>query len=113
MGRTLRKVRGLDIELYLDVEKSYPAIFRRPPYPKSLGTRKEIGNNVNEILNMDFIRNIGYNEIVEVITPVLISLPDGECRLCGDFRELNNYTKAGRYPVPRILHALDKLAKAK
>ncbi|MBW0557859.1 hypothetical protein O181_097574 [Austropuccinia psidii MF-1] len=35
-----------------------------------------------------------------------------ESRLCGDFRALNNYTKADRYPIPRIPHALDKLAKA-
>ncbi|MBW0473230.1 hypothetical protein O181_012945 [Austropuccinia psidii MF-1] len=33
--------------------------------------------------------------------------------LCGYFRALNNYTKAERYPIPRITHALDKLEKAK
>ncbi|MBW0489549.1 hypothetical protein O181_029264 [Austropuccinia psidii MF-1] len=38
---------------------------------------------------------------------------DGKSRLCGDFRALNNYTKAERYPLPGIPHALDKLAKAK
>ncbi|MBW0543999.1 hypothetical protein O181_083714 [Austropuccinia psidii MF-1] len=34
-------------------------------------------------------------------------------RLTGDFRALNNYIKTDRYPIPRIPHALDKLAKAK
>ncbi|MBW0490477.1 hypothetical protein O181_030192 [Austropuccinia psidii MF-1] len=62
---------------------------------------------------MDVIRNIGHNEIVEITTPVLITLHDGKSRLCGDFRALNNYTKADRYPIPRIPHALHKLAKAK
>ncbi|MBW0463179.1 hypothetical protein O181_002894 [Austropuccinia psidii MF-1] len=38
----LGKVRGHDIELYLDVERPYPPILRRPPYPESLETRKEI-----------------------------------------------------------------------
>ncbi|MBW0513605.1 hypothetical protein O181_053320 [Austropuccinia psidii MF-1] len=38
---------------------------------------------------------------------------DGKSRLCGYSRDLNNYTKADRYPIPRIPHALDKLAKAK
>ncbi|MBW0574155.1 hypothetical protein O181_113870 [Austropuccinia psidii MF-1] len=33
--------------------------------------------------------------------------------MCGDFRALNNYTKCDRYPIPRIPHALHKLAKAK
>ncbi|MBW0488418.1 hypothetical protein O181_028133 [Austropuccinia psidii MF-1] len=62
---------------------------------------------------MDVIRKIEHNEIVGIMTPVLITWHDGNSRLCGDFRALNNYTKADRYPIPRIPHALDKLAKAK
>ncbi|MBW0541199.1 hypothetical protein O181_080914 [Austropuccinia psidii MF-1] len=62
---------------------------------------------------MDVIRKIGHSEIVEITTPVLITSHDGKSRLCRDFRALNNYTKADRYPIPRIPHALEKLAKAK
>ncbi|MBW0499264.1 hypothetical protein O181_038979 [Austropuccinia psidii MF-1] len=62
---------------------------------------------------MDVIRNIRHNQIVEITTPVLITWQDGKSRLCGDFRALNSYTNADRYPIPRIPHALDKLAKAK
>ncbi|MBW0510308.1 hypothetical protein O181_050023 [Austropuccinia psidii MF-1] len=62
---------------------------------------------------MDVIRKTGHNEIVEITTPVLITWNDAKYRLCGDFRALNNYTKAERYPIPRINHALEKLAKAK
>ncbi|MBW0463314.1 hypothetical protein O181_003029 [Austropuccinia psidii MF-1] len=62
---------------------------------------------------MDVIRKIVHNEIVEITTPFLITLNDSKSRLCGDFRALNNYTKSDRYPIPRIPHALDKLAKAK
>ncbi|MBW0520283.1 hypothetical protein O181_059998 [Austropuccinia psidii MF-1] len=101
----LGKIRGHDIELYLDVE--------RPPYPESLETRRKIEKHINELLDMDVIRKIKHNEIVEIITPVLITWKDGKSRLCADFRALNNYTKADRYPIPRIPHALDKLAKAK
>ncbi|MBW0464734.1 hypothetical protein O181_004449 [Austropuccinia psidii MF-1] len=36
----LGKPRGHDIELYLDVEKPYPPMLRRPPYPASLETIK-------------------------------------------------------------------------
>ncbi|MBW0460645.1 hypothetical protein O181_000360 [Austropuccinia psidii MF-1] len=60
---------------------------------------------------MDFIRKIGHNEIVEILTPVLITWNYGNSRLHGDLRALNNYKKADRYPMPRIPHALDKLAK--
>ncbi|MBW0500185.1 hypothetical protein O181_039900 [Austropuccinia psidii MF-1] len=62
---------------------------------------------------MDVIRKIVHNEIVEIKTPVLITWHDGKSRLCGDFRALNNYTKADRYPICRIPHALDTLEKAK
>ncbi|MBW0501060.1 hypothetical protein O181_040775 [Austropuccinia psidii MF-1] len=107
------KIKGHDIELYLDVERPYPPMLRRPSYPASLETRKEIEKHINELLGMDVIRKIGHNEIVEINTPVLITWHDGNFRLCRDFRALNNYTKADRYPIPRIPHALDKLAKAK
>ncbi|MBW0472175.1 hypothetical protein O181_011890 [Austropuccinia psidii MF-1] len=109
----LGNIRGHDIELYLDVERPYPPILRRPPYPASLETRKEIDKHINELLDMDVIGKIGHNEIVEITTPVLITWHDCKSRLCGDFRALNNYTKAYRYPIPRIPHALDKQEKAK
>ncbi|MBW0480487.1 hypothetical protein O181_020202 [Austropuccinia psidii MF-1] len=88
-------------------------MLRRPPYPESLETRKEIEKPINELLDMDVIKKIGHNEIVEITTPVLITWHDGKSRLCGDFRALNNYTKADRYLLPRIPHTLDKLEKAK
>ncbi|MBW0510914.1 hypothetical protein O181_050629 [Austropuccinia psidii MF-1] len=107
----LGKIRGHDIELYLDVERPYPPMLRRPPYPGSLETRKEIEKHINELLEMDVIRKIGHNEIMEITTPVLITWNAGKPRQCGDFRALNNYTKDDRYPIPRIPHALDKLEK--
>ncbi|MBW0534807.1 hypothetical protein O181_074522 [Austropuccinia psidii MF-1] len=109
----LGKIRGHDIELHLDVERPYSSMLRRPPYQASLETRREIEKHINEVLDMDFIRKIGHNEVVEITTPGLITLHDGKSRLCGDSRALNNYKKADRYPIPRISHALDKLAKAK
>ncbi|MBW0505809.1 hypothetical protein O181_045524 [Austropuccinia psidii MF-1] len=109
----LGKIRGHDIELYLDVERPYPPMLRKPPYPESQETRKEIEKHINGLLDMHVIRNIGHNETVEITTPVLITWHDGKSRLCGNFIALNNYTKADRYPIPRIPHALDKLSKAR
>ncbi|MBW0463443.1 hypothetical protein O181_003158 [Austropuccinia psidii MF-1] len=106
------KIKGHEIELYLDVKIPYPPNFRRPPYPESLETGKEIEKHIDELLDMDVMRKIGHNEKVETTTPVLITWHDCNSRLCGDFTALNNYTKADRYPIPRIPHALDKLPKA-
>ncbi|MBW0583324.1 hypothetical protein O181_123039 [Austropuccinia psidii MF-1] len=85
----------------------------RPPYPESLETRKEVEKHINELLDMDVIRKIGHNKIVEITTPFLMSWYDGIYRFCEDFRALNNYTKADRYSIPRIPDALDRLANAK
>ncbi|MBW0515664.1 hypothetical protein O181_055379 [Austropuccinia psidii MF-1] len=109
----LGKIRGHDIELNLYLESHYPPMLRRPPYPESLDTRKEIKKHVNELLDMDVIRKIGHNKIVEIATSVLITWHDRKSRLFGYFRALNNYKKADRYPIPRIPHALDKMAKSK
>ncbi|MBW0559849.1 hypothetical protein O181_099564 [Austropuccinia psidii MF-1] len=95
----LGKIKGHDIELYLDVERPYPPMLRRPPYPESMETRKEIEKHINELLDVDVIREIGHNEIVKINTPFLITWHDGKSRFCEDFRALNNYTKADRYPI--------------
>ncbi|MBW0578167.1 hypothetical protein O181_117882, partial [Austropuccinia psidii MF-1] len=57
----LGKIKGHDMELYLNVERPYPPMLRRPPYPASLETRKEIEKHINELLDMDVLRNIGHN----------------------------------------------------
>jgi hypothetical protein len=40
---------------------------------------------------------------------VIVRKPNGEMRLCCDFRELNNKTIPDRYPLPRIQSILDNL----
>ncbi|MBW0492761.1 hypothetical protein O181_032476 [Austropuccinia psidii MF-1] len=69
----LGKIKGHDIELYLDVETPYPPILRRPPYPECLETRKELEKYINLLLDMDVIRKIRHNEIVEINTSVQIT----------------------------------------
>ncbi|MBW0531815.1 hypothetical protein O181_071530 [Austropuccinia psidii MF-1] len=48
----LGKIRAHDIELYLDVERPYPPMLRKPPYPASLETRKEIEKHINELVSL-------------------------------------------------------------
>ncbi|MBW0536371.1 hypothetical protein O181_076086 [Austropuccinia psidii MF-1] len=80
--KPLDKIRVNDIELYLDVERPYPPILRRLPYPERLETRKEIEKHINELIDMDVIRKIGHNERVEITTPFLITWHDSKYRLC-------------------------------
>ncbi|MBW0497839.1 hypothetical protein O181_037554 [Austropuccinia psidii MF-1] len=71
-------------------------MLRQPSYPESLETGKEIEEHVNEFLNMDFIRKLRHNEIVEVTTPFLITWHDCKSIFWEEFREQNNHTKADR-----------------
>ncbi|MBW0526226.1 hypothetical protein O181_065941 [Austropuccinia psidii MF-1] len=109
----LEKIRGHDIELHLDVERPYPLMLRRSPYPESLENSKEIEKHINELLHVDFSKKTGHNEIVEITTPFLITWHTFNSTFCGDFRSMNNHTKSDRYPIPMIPHSLAKLAKAK
>ncbi|MBW0522254.1 hypothetical protein O181_061969 [Austropuccinia psidii MF-1] len=43
----LGKIRGHDIELFLDAERPYQPILRRHPYPEGVETRKEIEKHIN------------------------------------------------------------------
>ncbi|MBW0565788.1 hypothetical protein O181_105503 [Austropuccinia psidii MF-1] len=99
------------MSLYLDVERPYPPILRRYLYSESLENSKEIEKNANKLLDMDVIGKMGDNEIVEVTMPILITWNYEASRLCGDFRALEHYTKADRYPIIRITYALDNLEK--
>ncbi|MBW0466874.1 hypothetical protein O181_006589 [Austropuccinia psidii MF-1] len=60
----LAKIRGHDIELYVDWERPYPPMMRRSQYPESQESRKEIQKHINELLEMDVLRKMGHNEIV-------------------------------------------------
>ncbi|MBW0476441.1 hypothetical protein O181_016156 [Austropuccinia psidii MF-1] len=113
----LGKIRGHYIELYLDVERPYPSILRRPPYPASLETQKEIEKHINELLDMDFIRNIGHNEISQGLGAALhqrqiVDVEQSEGVICYISRQLKD--SEARYGATKIeclclVWALEKL----
>ncbi|MBW0492823.1 hypothetical protein O181_032538 [Austropuccinia psidii MF-1] len=69
----LGRIRGHDIELYLDLKRPYLPMLRRATYPAHLEARKQINKHINELLETDVIRKIQHNEIVEITNPVLIT----------------------------------------
>ncbi|MBW0498293.1 hypothetical protein O181_038008 [Austropuccinia psidii MF-1] len=111
------KIKGHDIELNLDVERPYPTILRRPPYPETMETRKEIEKHINEILEMDVIRKIGHNEIVQGLEAALHQrkIVYGEPRegvICYISRQMKD--SESRYGAPQteclcLVCALEKL----
>ncbi|KAI7944866.1 hypothetical protein MJO28_010561 [Puccinia striiformis f. sp. tritici] len=106
-------ITGHDMKLELTVSSPYPPILRRPPYPSSPKSREALTTHIQELLDLKVIRKVGHNEQVDITTPVIIAWHNDKSRMVGDFRCLNNYTKADYYPIPRIDHALHNLSKAK
>ena len=100
------------VTVSLTLEKPYPPILKKSPYPASPRARVEIQKHLEELLQLGVIRKVGEDEELDITTPVIIAWHNGKSRLCGDFRPLNTYTVPDRYPLPRIQHALQKLGKA-
>ncbi|KAI7959261.1 hypothetical protein MJO28_003052 [Puccinia striiformis f. sp. tritici] len=106
-------ITGHDMKLELTVSSPYPPILRRPPYPSSPKSREALTTHIQELLDLKVIRKVGHNEQVDITIPVIIAWHNDKSRMVGDFRCLNNYTKADYYPIPRIDHSLHNLSKAK
>ena len=108
----LGKIDNHPVSVTLTIEKPYPPILRKAPYPASPRNRVEIERHIDELLTLGVLRKVGEQEEVDITTPVIIAWHNGKSRLCGDFRALNTYTVPDRYPLPRIDQALNKLGKA-
>ena len=106
-------VTGHDIKIELTCSPPYPPALRRAPYPSSPKSREALDTHIRELLDLKVIRKVGHNEQVEITTPVIIAWHNEKSRMVGDFRALNNYTKADNYPIPRIDHSLHNLSKSK
>jgi hypothetical protein len=106
-------MKGHDMKLELTVQRPYPPLLRRPPYPSSPKSREALETHIKELLELNVICKVGHNEQVEITTPVMIAWHNDKSRMVGDFRALNNYTKPDYYPIPWIDHSLHNLSKAK
>ena len=100
-------------KIELPCSPPYPPALRRAPYPSSPKSREALDTHIRKLLDLKVIRKVGHNEQVEITTPVIIAWHNEKSRIVGDFRALNNYTKADNYPIPRIDHSLHNLSKSK
>ncbi|MBW0535842.1 hypothetical protein O181_075557 [Austropuccinia psidii MF-1] len=106
-------IKGHEVDITLNIYRSYPPVLRRPAYVASPIAREALEKHIQELIQLGVLRKVGYNEEVEVTKPVIISWNNYKSRMVGDFRELNTYTVPDRYPIPRIQETLTQLSKAK
>ncbi|POV94569.1 hypothetical protein PSHT_16136 [Puccinia striiformis] len=109
----LGAIKGHEVVIELTTHRPYPPLLRRPPYPASPRSREALEAHVDELVKLNVLRKVGHNEVVEITTPVIVAWHNGKSRMVGDFRALNTYTAADRYPIPKISETLNNLARAK
>ncbi|MBW0545470.1 hypothetical protein O181_085185 [Austropuccinia psidii MF-1] len=112
-NEALGAIRRHEVDITLNIDRPYPPVLRRPAYPDSPRGREALEKYIQELIQLGVLRKVGYNEEVEVTTPVIISWHNDKSRIVGDFGALNTYTVQDRYPIPRIQETLTQLSKAK
>ncbi|MBW0503158.1 hypothetical protein O181_042873 [Austropuccinia psidii MF-1] len=109
----LGAIIGHEVDIILNVEKTYPPLLRRKAYPASPKAREALEVHSKELMDLWVLRKLGHDKQVEVTTPVIITWHNGKSRMVGDFRAINTYTIPDRYPIPRIHETLKQLSQAK
>ncbi|MBW0541466.1 hypothetical protein O181_081181 [Austropuccinia psidii MF-1] len=56
-----------------EVGSPYTPLLRRPAHPANSIAREELETNINELMKLGTLRNVGNNEEVEVTNPVIIT----------------------------------------
>ncbi|MBW0485008.1 hypothetical protein O181_024723 [Austropuccinia psidii MF-1] len=95
-------IKGNEVDITLNIERTYPPVLRRPAYPASPRAREALEKNIQELIQLGVLRKVGHNEEIEVTKPVIIAWHNDKSRMVGAFRELNTYTVPDRSPIPRI-----------
>ncbi|MBW0475366.1 hypothetical protein O181_015081 [Austropuccinia psidii MF-1] len=109
----LGAIKGHEIDITLNIDRSYPPVLKRPAYPSNPRAREALEKHIQELIQLGVLRKVGHNEEVEVTKPVIIAWNNDKSRMVGDFRALNTYTVPDRYPICRIEETLTQLSKAK
>ncbi|CAH7669578.1 hypothetical protein PPACK8108_LOCUS4217 [Phakopsora pachyrhizi] len=71
-------IKDHEISITLEHERPYPPVLRRPAYPASPQRRIAIEEHLQDLHDMNILRKIGHNEVVEITTPVIIAWHNGK-----------------------------------
>ncbi|MBW0550943.1 hypothetical protein O181_090658 [Austropuccinia psidii MF-1] len=69
----LEAIISHEVDIILNIERTYPSLLRRPAYPESPKSREALEIHIKELLDLGVIRKVGHNEEVEITTPVIVA----------------------------------------
>ncbi|MBW0503636.1 hypothetical protein O181_043351 [Austropuccinia psidii MF-1] len=81
----LGAIKGHEVDITLNIDRTYPPLLRRPAYPASPRGREALEKHIQELIQLGVLRKVGHNEEVEVTTPVIIAWNNDKSRIIGDF----------------------------
>ncbi|MBW0589537.1 hypothetical protein O181_129252 [Austropuccinia psidii MF-1] len=110
---SLGAIKGHEADITPNIDRPYPPVLGRPAYPASPRPREALEKHIQELIQLVVLRKAGYNEEVEVTTPVIIFWHNDKSIIVGDFRALNTYTVLDMYPIRRVQETLTQLSKSK
>ncbi|MBW0516523.1 hypothetical protein O181_056238 [Austropuccinia psidii MF-1] len=109
----LGTIKGHEVDIILNIDRTYPPILRGPAHPDSPRAREALEKHIQELIQLGVLRKVCHNEEAEVKTPVIIAWHNDKSRMVGDFRALYTYTVPDIYPVPRTQETFTQLSKSK
>ncbi|MBW0486096.1 hypothetical protein O181_025811 [Austropuccinia psidii MF-1] len=80
----LGAIIGHEVDIILNIERTYPPLLRRPAYPESLKSREALEIHIKGLLDLAVLREVGHNEEVEKTTPVIVEWHNGKSRMVRD-----------------------------
>ncbi|MBW0516643.1 hypothetical protein O181_056358 [Austropuccinia psidii MF-1] len=69
----LGAIKGHEVDIMLNVERTYHPLLRRPAYQAIPRAREALESHINELMKLGVLRKSGHNEEVQVTMPVIIT----------------------------------------
>ncbi|MBW0528369.1 hypothetical protein O181_068084 [Austropuccinia psidii MF-1] len=83
-------IKGHEVDITLNIDRPSPQVLGRQAYQASTRAREALEEHIQELIQLDGLREVGHNEQVEVTNPVIIARHNDKSRMVGDFTALNN-----------------------
>lgn len=102
----LGTLKGFKATIHVPAEAT-PRFYRPRSVPYAM--RPKVDAEIDRLIKEDIVTPVKYSEWAAPVVPLL--KPDGNCRLCGDYKlTVNRVSTLEQYPIPRVEDLMAVLA---
>ncbi|MBW0558779.1 hypothetical protein O181_098494 [Austropuccinia psidii MF-1] len=66
-------IKGHEVDITLNIDRSSPPVIRRPAYPANHRAREALEKLIQELIQLGALRKLGHNEEAKFTTPSIIA----------------------------------------